>query len=95
MHSGIELFGGGYLKYRLVMAGKAAGNAATSLEADPLGTLAGLAADGTEAFAKEVVLPISSGATGLQILAHAGCATVARQQTGQMDPLPPGVEVSF
>jgi len=34
-------------------------------------------------------------ATGIDALAHAGCAALARQNAGQMTPLPPGVEVSF
>jgi hypothetical protein len=34
-------------------------------------------------------------ATGIDAIAHAGCATGARQNAGQMTPLPPGVEVSF
>lgn len=34
-------------------------------------------------------------ATGEDILAHAGCATGARQSAGQMTPLPPGWESSL
>src|SRR5450432_1091518 len=30
-------------------------------------------------------------ATGMDVIAHAGCATVARQNAGQMTPLPPGI----
>jgi hypothetical protein len=33
--------------------------------------------------------------TGLDVMAHAGCGTVARQNAGQMTPLPPGATVSF
>lgn len=44
-----------------------------------LGGLAKLASFGTLA------------ATGMDVIAHAGCATVARQNAGQMTPLPPGI----
>jgi hypothetical protein len=53
--------------------------------------VAGVGAQGLEAVAKDVVLPVAAGSTGLQILAHAGCNTVARQNAGQMNPLPAGI----
>jgi hypothetical protein len=76
--SAIETFGGGGVKFALVKAGQAAGGAPVSLEANPGGVLAGLAADATEAFAEAVALPAVAGAAGLQILAHAGCSTTAQ-----------------
>ncbi|MCU1312111.1 MAG: repeat-associated core domain protein [Candidatus Angelobacter sp.] len=42
----------------------------------PFGSLSGVVAGTIETVAKDVVLPVSVGSTGLQIIAHAGCDTV-------------------
>jgi hypothetical protein len=57
----------------------------------PFGSLSGVVADSIHTVATDVVLPLSVGSTGLQLIAHAGCDTVARQAAGQMNPLPPGI----
>jgi hypothetical protein len=57
----------------------------------PFGSMSGVVAEGIETIAKDVVLPVAVGSTGLQIIAQAGCSTGARQDAGQMNPLPPGI----
>jgi hypothetical protein len=60
----------------------------------PFGSMSGVVAEGIETIAKDVVLPVAVGSTGLQIIAQAGCNTGARQDAGQMNPLPPGIHIS-
>jgi RHS repeat-associated protein len=56
-------------------------------------TAAGI--DAAETAGTALVGPTIFYATGLDILAHAGCDTVGRQAAGQMTPLPPGWASSF
>jgi hypothetical protein len=57
----------------------------------PFGSMSSVVAEGIETIAKDVVLPVAVGSTGVQIIAQAGCNTGARQDAGQMNPLPPGI----
>jgi hypothetical protein len=66
-------------------------SASQSMAGTPFGSMSGIAAEGIETIAKDV-LPVAAGATGLQVIAHAGCATVGGQAAGQMNPLPPGIQ---
>jgi hypothetical protein len=50
---------------------------------------------GGEKAAGDLVLPAVISATALDAVMNAGCGILGRQATGQMTPLPPGVEVSF
>jgi hypothetical protein len=50
---------------------------------------------GGEKLAGAVAGPGIAAATGLDVIANAGCGTIGRQAAGQMTPLPPGVQVSF
>lgn len=50
---------------------------------------------GGEKLAGAAAGPGIAAATGLDVIANAGCGTIGRQATGQMTPLPPGVQVSF
>lgn len=86
--SAIETDIGGGIKYGLVRAGLAAGNAAVSFDANPLKTLAGLAAEGTEFVAKEVGLPLVVAGTAIQVTAHLGCNAEASSNPGQAGAVP-------
>jgi len=48
-----------------------------------------------EKLAGRLVGPAVALATGLDVIANAGCGTIGRQAAGQMTPLPPGAEVVF
>lgn len=50
---------------------------------------------GGEKLAGRLAGPGIAAATGLDVIANAGCGTLGRQAAGQMTPLPPGVQVSF
>jgi hypothetical protein len=85
--STIEDVGGSALKYGVYTFFSTVGKTWTPT---PFGSMSGVVAEGIHTIAKDVVLPVAVGSTGLQILAHAGCNTGARQDAGQMNPLPPG-----
>jgi RHS repeat-associated protein len=86
--STIEDVGGTTLKYGVYQFFN---SASQSMAGTPFGSMSGIAAEGIETIAKDV-LPVAVGATGLQVIAHAGCATVGGQAAGQMNPLPPGIQ---
>jgi len=50
---------------------------------------------GGEKLAGRLAGPGLALATGLDVLANAGCGTMGFQAAGQMTPLPPGIEVTF
>ena len=87
--STIEDVGGTTLKYGVYQFFN---SASQSMAGTPFGSMSGIVAEGIETIAKDVVLPVAVGATGLQVIAHAGCATVGGQAAGQMNPLPPGIQ---
>jgi hypothetical protein len=86
--STIEDVGGTTLKFGVYQFFN---NASQSMAGTPFGSMSGVVAEGIETIAKDVVLPVAVGSTGLQILAQAGCNTGARQDAGQMNALPPGI----
>jgi hypothetical protein len=86
--SAIEDVGGTTLKYGVYQFFNTASG---SMAGTPFGSMSGIVAEGIETIAQDAVLPIAVGATGLQLIAHAGCDAAGRQATGQMSPLPPGI----
>ena len=47
--------------------------------------------EGGETLAGRMVVPVVAGATGLDVVANAGCRTLGRQASGQMTPYLPGL----
>ena len=78
--STIEDVGGTAVKYAVYKSFVAASK---TMVRTPFGSLSGVVAEAIHAVAEDAVLPVAVAATGMQVIAHAGCDSVARQQTGQ------------